>query len=256
MQEKQDKELQQFQNRLRDLAQKSYGQNVYTFTEFLGLGEQDIFWRMESELQYAGIKVWGGRNRADRVMVRFGSPEAFGYEADFPLACIHICPNSQKFAQELSHRDFLGALMNLGIQRGTLGDILVGEKEAFLFCQEGMTEDICRELTQVRHTPVTCREVEEPGEVAEEAPEVRLLQVASARADAVLAKVYNLSREKSLELFRAGKVFIGGRLCENNARTLKPGETVNARGSGKFLFVGEKGETRKGRTNVEVAVYR
>ena len=52
----------------------------------------------------------------------------------------------------------------------------------------------------------------------------RVVQVQSLRADAVLAKVYNLSREKSLELFRAGKVYVNGRLCENNSRQLKSGD--------------------------------
>ena len=90
----------------------------------------------------------------------------------------------------------------------------------------------------------------------QEEPKKELLQVASSRVDAVIAKVWKLSREESLSLFRSGKVFIAGRSCENNSRTLKNGEAVNARGYGKFVFLGEKGETRKGKINVEVAVYR
>ncbi len=72
----------------------------------------------------------------------------------------------------------------------------------------------------------------------------------------MLAKVYNMSREKSLELFRAGKVYVDGRLCENNSRLLKAGETVNARGYGKFALTGEPRETRKGKLAVSAAVYR
>ena len=72
----------------------------------------------------------------------------------------------------------------------------------------------------------------------------------------MLAKVYNMSREKSLELFRAGKVYVDGRLCGNNSRLLKSGETVNARGYGKFTLTGEPRETRKGKLAVDIAVYR
>lgn len=72
----------------------------------------------------------------------------------------------------------------------------------------------------------------------------------------MLAKVYNMSREKSLELFRAGKVYVDGRLCGNNARQLKCGETVNARGYGKFMLAGEPRETKKGKLAVEVSLYR
>ncbi len=82
------------------------------------------------------------------------------------------------------------------------------------------------------------------------------IQVSSLRVDGVLAKVYNMSREKSLELFRAGKVYVDGRLCENNSRLLKAGETVNARGYGKFALTGEPRETRKGKLAVSAAVYR
>ena len=70
------------------------------------------------------------------------------------------------------------------------------------------------------------------------------------------SKVYNKSRSDCLELFRAGRVFVDGRLCESNSRLLKGGETVNARGFGKFVYTGQAGETRKGKLNVEVAVFR
>lgn len=256
MQEKNERELQQLKNRFRDLANKSYQQNIYTFTDFLGLMEQDVFWKMEGELKRSGYTIWGGRPAAERVMIRFGNAEEFGYDADFPFVCIHIHPLNQKFADDLTHRDFLGALMNLGIQRSTLGDIVAGEKQAFLFCQEKMADFVCKNLTQVRHTQVSCGVTENFQSLAREEPEKRFVQVASPRADSVIAKVYNLSREESLQLFRTGKIFIDGRLCENNSRILRAGETVNARGFGKFSFLEEKGETRKGKTNVEVAVFR
>ncbi len=255
-QDNKDKELQQWKNRLHDLADKSFQQGIFTFTDFLGLSEQDIFWREEEKLRYAGIHLWGGCENADRVMVRFGSADELGYEMPFPIVCIHIQPLARKFADELSHRDFLGALMNLGIERSILGDIKVGEKQAYLFCMDSMAEFICENLTQVKHTHVKCAITEEYHIVPEEAPMQVIIQVQSLRVDAVLAKVYNMSREKSLELFRTGKVYVDGRLCENNSRQLKAGETVNARGYGKFSLTGEPRETRKGKLAVEAAVYR
>ncbi len=255
-QDNKDKELQQWKNRLHDLADKSFQQGIFTFTDFLGLSEQDIFWREEEKLRYAGIHLWGGCENADRVMVRFGSADELGYEMPFPIVCIHIQPLARKFADELSHRDFLGALMNLGIERSILGDIKVGEKQAYLFCMDSMAEFICENLTQVKHTHVKCAITEEYHIVPEEAPMQVIIQVQSLRVDAVLAKVYNMSREKSLELFRTGKVYVDGRLCENNSRQLKAGETVNARGYGKFILTGEPRETRKGKLAAEAAVYR
>lgn len=251
-----EKEINRLRNRFHDLAEKSFQQGVYTFTGFLGLSEQDIFWQEESRLAHAGYCLDGGFPRAERVAVRFGNPQELGYEVPFPIVCIHIQPLARKFADELSHRDFLGALMNLGIERSTVGDIKVGESQAYLFCLDSIADFILENLCQVKHTHVKCSLTENPEELPGEEPVPGAIQVQSLRVDAVLAKVCNLSREKSLELFRAGKVYINGRLCENNARQLKAGETVNARGYGKFILTGEPRETRKGKLAAEVAIYR
>lgn len=256
MAQENDKEIQQLKNRFRDLAERSYTQGIFTFTGFLSLSEQEIFWQQEKELRHAGYALEGGLKGADRVMVRFGDTGALGYEVPFPIVCIHISPLQHKFADELSHRDYLGALLNLGIDRSILGDIKVGDREAYLFCQESVAAFICDNLKQVKHTHMKCILTEGISNIQEEKTEIVSIQVQSLRVDAVLAKVYNMSREKSLELFRTGKVYVNGRLCENNSRLLKEGETVNARGYGKFVLTGQLRETKKGRLAVLTEVYR
>lgn len=250
-----EKEIQQLKNRIRDLAEKSYSQNQYTFTGFLGLAEQDALWQVEREVSYAGITLYGGREQAERKMLRFGSEAELGYEQPFPISCIRIRPLSAKFADKLSHRDYLGALMNLGIERSTIGDILPGEGEAFLFCQDTIVAFICENLGQIKHTHVKCDMVDAANEVPEEEPVKQVIQVASPRVDAVISKVYNKSRSDCLELFRAGKVYVNGRLCENNSKSLEQGDVVNARGYGKFRISGEPHATRKGRLAIETEVY-
>ena len=244
------------QNRLRELADKSFRQNLFTFTGFLGLSEQEIFCCLENELRYAGFTLFGGRNEAERRLIRFGNAGDLGYEEAFPVVCIHIRPVFPKFADSLSHRDFLGALMNLGIERSTLGDILVGEGEAYLFCLDSIAQYICGSLEQIKHTRVKCGITADFAEIPVKEPEKQRVQVNSLRVDALIAKVYNKSRGDCLELFREGKVFVDGRLCENNSRALKGGETVNARGYGKFICMGEARATKKGKLDVEVAVFR
>lgn len=251
-----EKELLQLKNRFRDLANKAYGQNMFTFTGFLGLSEQDVFWQVESDVRHAGFCMNGGSEDADRKMVRFGNAEELGYEVSFPIVCVYIRPLVAKFADKLSHRDFLGALMNLGIERSTIGDIKVGERCAYLFCLDSIAEYICDNLDKIKHTSVKCSITNNYEEIPQEEPVVEMIHVASCRIDACIAKVYNKSRGDVIELFRGGKVFVNGRLCENNARTLKDGEVINVRGFGKFLYVGNPRETRKGKLCVDVAVYR
>jgi RNA-binding protein YlmH len=229
---------------------------MYTFTDFLGLSEQDVFRRMEHELRFAGWKLWGGAEEADRVLVRFGSPEALGYEEDFPIVCIHMQPKNGKFADTLTHRDFLGALMHLGIERTTLGDILVKDKEGYLFCLERVADFICTGLDQVRHTHVSCNVVSSDMQIPKEEPIPEEYLVTSERIDGVIAKVYGLSRSDVMKLFGSGRVYLNGRLTESHARQLQLGEVVNARGFGKFIYDGQVRESKKGKLYVRVKRYK
>lgn len=251
-----EKELLQLQKRLKDLAEKSFRQNVYTFSSFLGLAELDVYYRMEKELLFAHPALFGGDEEAERKIVRFGSVEDFGYEEEYPIVCIHVKPFAAKFADDFSHRDFLGALMNLGIERGCIGDIRVGNREGYLYCLSSMAEFICDSLLQIKHTHVTCKVVDKMEKTAEDEPCLTEVLAASLRLDGCLSKLYHISRTESLSLFQNGRVYVDGRLVENNSRQLSPGETVNVRGYGKFIFKGIRYETKKGRLCLELAVYR
>ena len=251
-----DKEAQQLKNHIRDLAEKAFRQNIYTFSGFLGLSEQHLFWQLEPDLRYVSHALWGGTESAERKLLRFGSPEELGYEEEYPITCIHVEPLQAKFAEALTHRDFLGALMNLGIERSTIGDIRAADKEGYLFCLSGLAEFICDHLDKIRHTNVRCRIVERIEELPEEAPQAVEEVLSSLRIDVCLAKVYNKSRSDILECFRSGRVYVDGRLCENNARLLKGGEVVNLRGFGKFVFSGETHETRKGKICAKILLYK
>ena len=250
-----DAEETRLRKRLAELADKSYSSGQYFFTGFLSAAELDIYYQMERELSYVTVTVFGGTMDCERVMLRFGSTELCGYEAAFPIQCIEILPLVEKFGEELGHRDYLGALMNLGIERATFGDIVIVGKHAFLFCTEKMSSYIMEALDKVRHTSVRCQIAEEAPESTVTRLERRTFQVNAARADSVIAKLYNLSRSESVELFRAKKVFVNGRLNENNSGQLKPGDKVSVRGFGRFVFVGVSGETRKGKLNVEADLY-
>lgn len=251
-----ERELQQLKKRLLELAERSYEQGVYTFTPFLGLSEQQTFYEVKREVEYAGFDMEGGSPLCERKMIRFGCAEFLGYEESYPISCLRIEPSNLKFAEHLTHRDYLGAIMNLGIERNTVGDIFVQDKTAVVFCQEGIAPYLTDQLTQVRRTQVKCTATEVGEELKSPVLEVVSLSVSSVRADAVLSKLYNLSRTQSMELFRAGRVYVNGRLTENNSYALKDGDGVTARGFGRFLYTGRQGETRKGKVRIGIEVYR
>lgn len=248
-----EKDLQQLKNRLIELADKAYSRNIYTYTPFLGLAEQQAFYAVEREVSYAGVRMEGGAPLCERKMIRFGDP---GYEEEFPVARLEIKPKTPKFAENLTHRDFLGAVMNLGIERDVVGDIfLPDEKSALLFCHENIADYIVEALDRVRHTNVNCRRAEGEINVKSAEPKRIAVTVASPRADGVISKVYNLSREESRRLFDNGCIFINGIQTENASCQLKEEDAVTVRGYGKFVFYGQSGVSKKGKDRVEVGVF-
>ena len=243
------------QKRIMDLANQSYRNQHYTFSGFLSLGEQELVYQALSGMDWAEYTLFGGMEGCERQMVRFGSEQSLGYEEPFPIICIEIAPRMVKFADNLSHRDFLGALMHLGIERSTLGDILVKEKTAFLFCQEKVRDFIVQNLDKIRHTSVLCRVCDEIPEMVKPALLEESLIVSSERLDGIVAKLYHLSRSQSILLFREKKVFVNGRCMENNSGVLKEGDVVSVRGYGKFVYEAVQHETRKGRLSIRVSRY-
>ena len=247
-----DKDIQNLKNRMLELAERSYSCGIYTFTSFLGLSEQQAFYEIQRDVAYAGWDMEGGSPMCERKMIRFGSPETTGYEEAYPIKCIRIEPLMLKFAEQLTHRDFLGAIMNLGIERSTVGDIFVQEKEAFVFCQESIASYLTDHLNQVRHTHVKCTLTEAAEHLPMPVAQEVTLSVSSARIDTVISGVYNIARSRSLELFRAGRIFVNGRSVENNSYVLKESDSVTVRGFGKFTYIGVQGETRKGKMRIKI----
>lgn len=241
--------------RLFDLAEISDRRSQYTFTAFLSPSELAEYYEIEHSLPKVGVTVWGGHEAAERVMLRFGSEETLGYEQAFPLFCIKISPLQKKFADDFSHRDVLGAVMHLGIERQEIGDILVGEAEAYLFASDTMAEYICRELETVKHTSVRCTIVETPVSLPNTQRKTEEIQAASERIDGVISKIFRLSRSECNEFFRRGLIFVNDRAVTNHSIQLKAGDKVSVRGKGKFIFRGVIGQTRKGNLILQVEQY-
>ncbi|MDO4265815.1 MAG: YlmH/Sll1252 family protein [Eubacteriales bacterium] len=269
--------------RLRELSNRTYQRDIPQHTDFLGTSEQAVFHETERELAPVPFVLYGGHAEADRQMALFlpaylseeaalGKKSAAGGNREDEagdagaaeqnrrlaelfseyLACIRIRARSEKFADALTHRDYLGALMNLGIERDQTGDILVDGTEAWIFCTTGVAGLITDELTRVRHTAVECERVS-PAECSLFPKfEAMSVNVASERLDALVSAVFKLSRGVSAELIAAEKVFADGRILRQSGASLKEGMRISVRGYGKFIYDGMEHETKKGRLYVKV----
>lgn len=243
-------EEEQLKKRLKDLADKAYSRDICTFTNFLGLMELSSFYEISGSLKYAEYALSGGAEYCERKMVRFGS-----LNTPYPISCLHLTPSLKKFSDHLTHRDFLGAIINLGIKRETIGDIIVKDNEAFVFCVDSISDFIIQNLDRVKHTSIKCK-------VAETIPDdsyikltKREFNVASLRLDAVIGEIYKLSRSQAQLVIREKRVFVNGRLNENNSYSLKPDDAVTVRKLGRFIFNDTSGITKKGRFYITADIY-
>jgi len=243
-------------NRLSELASRSFNGNRYTYTNFLTEAEVSEFFKIKKDLDFAGPMLFGGNDYCERKLIRFGNPEEFGYEEPLPIAALTISPLNEKFSDDLTHRDFLGALMNLGIEREMLGDIFINSNRGILYCIESMADYITENLTRVKHTTVIVKPFTEQFSLPEGATEDVRIQISSERLDAIIARVYKLSRDASCKLFTEQKVFVNSRQVLAADTKVKDGDRVSVRGFGRFEIKGEAGVSKKGKINLIVSVYR
>ena len=237
--------------RFKELYERSRNKGIYFYSDFLNLYEQTILY---NELKY-GYTLYGGFPDAERKIAVFGNEDEFGYSSQPPVKILKVSPLSQKFADDLTHRDFLGSLMGLGIKRETLGDIIISDNCGYIFCLENMAKFITDNLTSVRRTSIYCEECETLPENALPSPEEKLIIVSSLRLDALISAIYNISRSKSSALIDGEKVFINGKLINTISKTIENDDTVSVRGYGRFKLTEILGDTRKGRLRIKCNVY-
>lgn len=140
-------------NRIKELARISYDRNIYTYSDFLNINELSIFNQIKNTLPPVNIDVTGGNNYAERKILVF-SPQEIYYTEHIPISVLHIAPINSKFSDTLSHRDYLGAILNLGINRSKIGDIFTKEKDAYVYCKEDIADYIIDNLFKIKHTQI------------------------------------------------------------------------------------------------------
>jgi len=243
-----------FEGHIKDLSLRAEKSGRFTFTEFLSPDEQSAVISMKKDI--GRFTFFGGADMTERNMARFGDPEELGWEQDFPIKIIRVSPVNDKFSDELTHRDFLGAVMNLGIERCEVGDISVKNNSAFIFVTDKMAEYISDNLSKVKHTNVQCECVDGVPDGELYTLEEKKVIVSSMRADCLVSAVFNISRGNAQKLFEAQKVFINGASALSGAKEILENDRISVRGYGKFVTLGIEGTTKKGRAVVNIGVYR
>lgn len=258
-----EKDEKLLEKRLIELSRTAYQQDRITFSDFLNLNEQNILSILPKDRLYTKVVSFGGYEMAERRMAAF-IPEALSLrsdksapeinEIDFPFTVLRISPLNARFSEPLRHRDYLGAVLNLGIDRNKTGDILTDGTDAYLFLHRDVSEYIAKKLTRIRHTSVRVTETETVCFHPEQKFEEIRGTVASLRLDSLLAVAFSFSRSRLTGVIESGKVFVNGRLMTSNGYQISEGDIISVRGMGKFKYIGSGDRTRKNR--IPVLIYK
>ncbi len=241
--------------KILDKQQRAAARSVPVNSGFLSPGEQTLVRQMLSRLSGNPPLFWGGYPEAERCICIF-YPEWMQEETalqEAPLRALSLTPPP---AASLTHRDYLGSFMGLGLSRETLGDLLLTEQG----CQALVLADVLPILLDQWESAGRCPLLRSPiplEALRPSAPPGKLLRktVASLRLDAVLAAAFSLSRGRAAERITAGRVSLNHFPCDKIDRMLTPGDVLSCRGLGKCILLETGGTSRKGRTVIELQMF-
>lgn len=155
----------------------------------------------------------------------------------------------------LSHKDYLGAILNLGIKRSKVGDILLQNDYTDIVIKDEISNFILFNLEKVANKKVELTEIDVK-DLKE--PEIDYKEVnkflTSLRLDVVLSSIYNLSRTESMNLIKSGNVKVNWEPNPKSSKELEVGDTISTRGYGRAKLHSIDGMSKKGNIHVSIRI--
>ena len=239
--------------RVDDLARRCEKANTLTNTTFLTPVEQGALVSYVNHMPGCRMVLHGGGPDCER-RVAFFLPD-WMEEADFePVEALAALRIDAYFGTP-GHRDYLGALLGLGVRREWVGDIRVDGQTAWVFCLPSVAEQLAgleqAGRVSVKAAVVPLSEVPEP----EQKRKAVKFTVQSPRFDAVLGESFRLSRTQAVKLIAAGAACLNYLPCLKNDAPVSEGDVISLKGHGKATVAEIGGKSRKDRLFVTVQLW-
>jgi len=237
---------------IEDKIRQCQDHYIATNSAFLDMRQRTL---VEAQCrQHKGLRYCfcGGYEDAERTVAVFLPDYAELAEND-PLALLRVRQDGNRV---LSHRDYLGSLLGLGIKREIIGDILVREGGADIVIIKDMADFLLYSYEKAGRTALKAEIVSiDQIIVPENRFEEKRDTVASLRLDNLIASAFSMSRGKAAEAIVSGLVFVNGLQSEKADRPVKEGDKLVLRGKGKVLLKSVGGVTRKDRISIIIHKY-
>lgn len=236
--------------------------NSIETTDFLDMHQKTVAEKVLKSQKITNYICYGGYSNAERVMIII-YPEKLEdvfnnnqYDFNNIVKVIRvILPNEMK--GKYSHRDYLGAVIKVGLKREKVGDIIVNLDGADLIVSKDISKyivDSFKELTRFSKSDIYEESIEKLN-ITEPKTEVLNIIIPSMRMDSIVSELIRTSRSKALEIINAERVFVNSEVITKNSKMLKENDMITVRGKGRFKIIKILNSTKKGNLVLEVEKY-
>ena len=220
------------------------------FSRFLNLREQEIAKAALAPYNVTSI-FYGGFKDSEKAMLGLSDSSTDLEESYFPISLLTLeFPKNAEF----SHRDVLGSLMALGIERNSAGEIFLYENKASFPVISSIEDTVMREMTSVGKYSVKIVPYEGDGIIKKET-EDKTAVISSMRLDCVIAAITNKSRSTVSSLIRKQPVLVNDKKCDKIDEIVPEGAVITIRGFGKFKLSYKVTKTSKERLRIVISKY-
>lgn len=209
----------------------------------------DIWNSLENiDISDININSYGIFPSSDRRIIAFNNSCG-----NYPIKLLKIECNT-KF-MNLNHKDYLGAIMSLGIKRNKLGELIVTDNCGFVAVHDDIVDFILNNLLRIKNLYCKCTIIENNEEVPVLNYEAKNIMIASTRIDCIVASLCNISRSKSGDMVERGKILVNYMEIINKNYLVKEKSKITIRGFGKYEVNKIYGTTKNGRLKLNVFKY-
>ena len=231
--------------------------NKIEYTDFLDMAQLELVQKFINKIKIENYIFYGGFEDAERkILVIY--PEKFNSDVVTKnlsniVQIIRIqLPDDLK--GKYTHRDYLGAVIKLGVKREKVGDIIVDSDGADIIIDKDISkflEQNLGELTRFSKATITVENIDNLRPVHIRKEELEII-VSSLRLDNVISELARCSRNKALDIINMERVFINFQNETKKTKQIKAGDMVTIRGKGRFYIKEIIGQTKSGRTILKV----
>ncbi|WP_422485206.1 RNA-binding protein [Gudongella sp. DL1XJH-153] len=235
--------------RLLDLIESSLKSHMVIESDFMDPYEQKLSESILNRFQELSYIFHGGLEETERKCIIIHPEYIYSEDLESPVSYLKI----EGHLDGLNHKDYLGAIMGIGLTREKIGDILLYENYTVVIVKKEIKDYILLNFEKAGNKNISISEIQGENLVYPKPDFIELKKfVASLRLDVYLSAAYNISRSESMGLIKSGDTKVNWEKIKKSDTVLEIGDVVSVRGKGRTIFYGLGGTSKKGRLNLTI----